>query len=182
MYQSNLIGKITGQPLPGEKDPSRRVRAWKQAAALVETEREKLQRRRQTGVHHRRPLRHHRAVFVLHSRRAKPRSNPSRSFIPWIRTTPQNQFYFWPEYNYRDQRKGQNAIFVTEAGPLPARTRLALEMAEAPAGESTRKIPPPSPCRRASRRNLNPSPTSANTTSKSATASSTACISGRATI
>ena len=28
MYQSNLIGKIAGQPLPGEKDPSRRVRGW----------------------------------------------------------------------------------------------------------------------------------------------------------
>ena len=29
---------------------------------------------------------------------------------------PVNQFYFWPEYNYRDQRKGQNAIFAAEAG------------------------------------------------------------------
>ena len=28
---------------------------------------------------------------------------------------PENQFYFWPEYNYRDQRKGQNAIYVAEA-------------------------------------------------------------------
>ena len=27
---------------------------------------------------------------------------------------PENQFYFWPEYNYPEHRKGQNAIFVTE--------------------------------------------------------------------
>ena len=26
-----------------------------------------------------------------------------------------NQFYFWPEYDYRDQRKGQNAIYAAEA-------------------------------------------------------------------
>ncbi|HXE43482.1 MAG TPA: hypothetical protein VN516_10685, partial [Candidatus Baltobacteraceae bacterium] len=28
---------------------------------------------------------------------------------------PKNQFYFWPEYDYRAARKGQNAIFVSEA-------------------------------------------------------------------
>ena len=25
-----------------------------------------------------------------------------------------NQFFFWPEYVYRDSRRGQNAIFVRE--------------------------------------------------------------------
>ena len=43
MHQSNFIGKITGQPLPGEMDPLRRVRAWQSTAALVEAEREKLE-------------------------------------------------------------------------------------------------------------------------------------------
>ncbi len=28
---------------------------------------------------------------------------------------PENQFYFWPEYDYRAHRKGQNAIYVSEA-------------------------------------------------------------------
>ena len=27
---------------------------------------------------------------------------------------PQNQFYFWPEYRYRQFRRGQNAIYVRE--------------------------------------------------------------------
>jgi hypothetical protein len=27
---------------------------------------------------------------------------------------PENQFYFWPEYRYRDHRRGENAIYVTE--------------------------------------------------------------------
>src|SRR5256885_5562218 len=28
-----------------------------------------------------------------------------------------NQFYFWPEYQYVQSRKGQNAIYVTELDP-----------------------------------------------------------------
>ena len=43
LFQSNLIGKVAGQLLPGEKDPLRRVRAWKPTTALVEGEREKLE-------------------------------------------------------------------------------------------------------------------------------------------
>ena len=42
MCQSNLISRIAGQPLPGETDPSRRVRAWDVEAKLVESAREKL--------------------------------------------------------------------------------------------------------------------------------------------
>ena len=43
LHQSKLVGKITGEMLPGSKDPTRRVQAWKPEAALVEAEREKLQ-------------------------------------------------------------------------------------------------------------------------------------------
>jgi hypothetical protein len=32
---------------------------------------------------------------------------------------PENQFYFWPEYDYLKHRKGQNAIFVSEVDPYP---------------------------------------------------------------
>jgi hypothetical protein len=32
---------------------------------------------------------------------------------------PENQFYFWPEYNYPEHRKGQNAIFASEAELYP---------------------------------------------------------------
>ena len=32
---------------------------------------------------------------------------------------PVNQFYFWPEYRYRDNRQGQNAIFVRDLGLCP---------------------------------------------------------------
>lgn len=115
MYQSNLITRIAGQPLPGEKDPSRRVRAWNMEATLVENAREKLAAEGRpafiiaghygiTGLY----------SFYIPQARAALKSGP----LVYCADSdePKNQFYFWPEYNYRDRRKGQNAIFVAEAG------------------------------------------------------------------
>jgi hypothetical protein len=115
MYQSNLIARLADQPLPGEKDPSRRVRGWSQSAALVENAREKLAAEGRpafiiaghygiTGLY----------SFYIPQARAALKSGPL--VYSADSATPENQFYFWPEYNYRDQRKGQNAIFVAEAG------------------------------------------------------------------
>ncbi len=42
LHQSNLIGQIIGHPLPAERDPLRRVRAWKETTALVNAARLKL--------------------------------------------------------------------------------------------------------------------------------------------
>jgi 4-amino-4-deoxy-L-arabinose transferase-like glycosyltransferase/membrane-associated phospholipid phosphatase len=115
MYQSNLIARLAGQPLPGEKDPSRRVRAWTVAATLVEDAREKLAAEGSpafiiaghygiTGLY----------SFYIPQARAALKSGP----LVYCADSdePENQFHFWPEYNYRDQRKGQNAIFAAEAG------------------------------------------------------------------
>ena len=87
MYQSNLIARIAGQPLPGEKDPLRRVRAWDVEAKLVESAREKLAAGRQTRVHHCRALRHHRAVFILHSAGASRAEIRAARLFAWIRTS-----------------------------------------------------------------------------------------------
>jgi membrane-associated phospholipid phosphatase len=114
MHQSKLVGKITGDMLPGEKDPCRRVQGWKQEAAFVEGEREKLQPSGKpafiicshygiTGLY----------LFYLPEARAVLESEPL--VYPVDSAAPENQFYFWPEYRYLDQRKGQNAIFVSEA-------------------------------------------------------------------
>jgi len=114
MYQSNLIGKLAGQPLPGEKDPSRRVRGWSVEAKLVESAREKLAAEGKpafiiaghygiTGEY----------LFYIPRARAALKSEPL--VYSADSDAPVNQFYFWPEYNYRDRRKGQNAIFAAEA-------------------------------------------------------------------
>ena len=114
MYQSNLIGKIAGDVLPGEKDPSRRVRGWNAEARLVENAREKLAADGKpafiiaghygiTGLY----------SFYIPQARAALKSEP---LVYADSDAPENQFYFWPEYNYADNRKGQNAIFASEAG------------------------------------------------------------------
>jgi 4-amino-4-deoxy-L-arabinose transferase-like glycosyltransferase/membrane-associated phospholipid phosphatase len=118
LFDSNLIGKITGQLLPGEKDPSRRVRAWKPTATLVESAREKLAAEGKpafiiadhygmTGLF----------TFYLPPARA---ALPAQPLVYCVDSdAPVNQLYFWPEYNYRASRKGQNAIFAGELDPYP---------------------------------------------------------------
>ena len=114
MYQSNLIARIAGRPLPGEVDPSRRVRAWQAAAALDETEREKLAAEGQPAF----IIASHYGIAGLDSfynpqARAALKSEPLVYCVD--SDEPANQFYFWPEYDYRAHRQGQNAIYVSEA-------------------------------------------------------------------
>jgi 4-amino-4-deoxy-L-arabinose transferase-like glycosyltransferase/membrane-associated phospholipid phosphatase len=115
MYQSNLIARIAGQPLPGEMDPSRRVRAWDVAATLAESEREKLAAEGKPAF----IIAGHYGItglfsFYIPQARAALKSG---SLVYCVDSDePANQFYFWPEYDYRAHRKGQNAIFISEAG------------------------------------------------------------------
>ncbi len=118
LFQSNLIGKVAGQLLPGEVDPLRRVRAWKPTAALIEGEREKLEaggspafiiadHYGMTGLF----------TFYLPQARA---ALPARPLVYCVDSDePSNQLFFWPDYDYRAQRQGQNAIYVTELDPYP---------------------------------------------------------------
>jgi 4-amino-4-deoxy-L-arabinose transferase-like glycosyltransferase/membrane-associated phospholipid phosphatase len=116
MYDSNLVGKIAGQLLPGEKDPSRRARAWRQTAALVETAREKLEAEGQPafiiGGHYGIT-----GLFSFYIPQARRDISTSTPLVYCIQSDePENQFYFWPEYDYAATRKGENAIYVAEAG------------------------------------------------------------------
>jgi len=118
MLQSNLIGKIAGAPLPGEKDPLRRVRAWPPTAALVETAREKLEAEGQPAF----ILTDHYGItglfsFYIPQARAALKTGPLVYCLD--SDAPMNQFFFWPDYDYRAHRHGQNAIFVTELDPYP---------------------------------------------------------------
>ncbi len=114
MYQSNLIGKLAGQPLPGETDPARRVRGWSVEAKLVESAREKLASEGKPAF----IIAGHYGITGLYSFYI-PQARAALKSEPLVYSAdsgePANQFYFWPEYNYRDQRKGQNAIFAAEA-------------------------------------------------------------------
>lgn len=113
MYQSDLIAKVTGRLLPGEKDPLRRVRAYRQEAAVAETAREQLEAEGKpafiitghygiTGLY----------SFYLPEAKAALKSEPL--VYPIDGEQARNQFYFWPEYNYQASRKGQNAVYIAE--------------------------------------------------------------------
>jgi 4-amino-4-deoxy-L-arabinose transferase-like glycosyltransferase/membrane-associated phospholipid phosphatase len=115
LHNTDVIGKIAGQPLPGDVDPLRRVLGYKETAAYVEQARENL-------------LREGRPVFIicdhygitglfsfyLPEARAALRGQPL--VYPKLVPEPNNQFYLWPEYRYTDLRKGENAIYVIEPG------------------------------------------------------------------
>jgi hypothetical protein len=94
------------------------VRAWRPTAALVEGEREKLEAEGRpafiiadhygmTGLF----------TFYLPPARA---ALPAGPLVYCVNSDePKNQFYFWPDYDYRAQRQGQNAIYVSELDPYP---------------------------------------------------------------
>ncbi|MGH7951194.1 MAG: glycosyltransferase family 39 protein [Limisphaerales bacterium] len=116
MYDSNLVGKVTGRLLPGEKDPLRRVRAWNVAATFAENEREKLE------VAQGRPAfiicSHYgiTGLFTFYSLPARKAAALKSPLVYCVDSDkPVNQFYFWPEYDYRAARKGENAIYVSES-------------------------------------------------------------------
>jgi 4-amino-4-deoxy-L-arabinose transferase-like glycosyltransferase/membrane-associated phospholipid phosphatase len=118
MHQSNFIGKITGQLLPGEKDLTRRVRAWQPTAALIEGEREKME----AGGRPAFIIADHYGMtglftFYLPQAKAALKSAPLVYCVD--SDEPKNQFNFWPDYDYRAQRRGQNAIYVSELDPYP---------------------------------------------------------------
>jgi membrane-associated phospholipid phosphatase len=115
MHNTDLIGVLAGRPLPGDVDPLRRVRGYAETAAYVERARENLAQEGKpvfilcghygiTGLF----------TFYLPAARAALQNLP----LVYERSSPEpgDQLYFWPEYRYADQRKGQNAIYVVEPG------------------------------------------------------------------
>ncbi|HXI68862.1 MAG TPA: glycosyltransferase family 39 protein [Verrucomicrobiae bacterium] len=118
MYDPDLIGKIAGQPLPGEIDPSRRVRAWRETAAVAEVAREKLAAEGKPAF----IIADHyglTGMFSFYSPPAKAALKGDPLVYCVSSDEPKNQFYFWPEHDYRTSRKGQNAIYVAELPRLP---------------------------------------------------------------
>jgi hypothetical protein len=114
MHDGDIIGILAGRCLPGDMDPQRRVKAWKETAEVVERARQRLLQEGKpafvicdhyglTGLF---------SFYLPEARRAALSGQP----LVYCCTSslPENQFYFWPEYRYRDHRRGENAIYVTE--------------------------------------------------------------------
>jgi len=116
LHDTNLVGKITGHPLPAQIDPLARVRGNAEKARLTDEARHELETKDGKPVF---VIGGHYGItgeisFYLPEAKTNLVDQP---FVYYLSSDkPENQFYFWP--GYRDQRKGQNAIFVREM-PLP---------------------------------------------------------------
>ena len=120
------------------------MQAWKQEAALVETEREKLQQAGKPAF----IICGHYGITGLYSFYIPEAKAAIKSDEPLVYAMdsdkPQNQFYFWPEYDYPEHRRGQNAIFVSEVDPYPLEPGWFWKwLKHEPINYG--KIPPPSP-------------------------------------
>jgi len=117
LHQTDLLGQITGHPLPGDADPLRRVRGYKESAACAAQARQKLREEGKpvfiicdhyglTGLF----------SFYLPEAKAALGTNPLVYCQPFVK--PVSQLDLWPEYRYEDHRKGENAIFMCEPGSV----------------------------------------------------------------
>ena len=117
-HHTDWIQKLAGNALPPQADVLRRVRAWRDTAAVVEEARQRFIR--ETG----------KPVFLIGEHYGMagelafylPEARESVQGRPLVfcrrAQAPDNQFYFWP--GYRESRaKGENALYVREVD-LPA--------------------------------------------------------------
>ena len=98
-------------------DPLHRVRGWNSAGQFVESEREKLEAPGKPAfiIGDQYAITGECTFYSTEARKAVALKMPLVYCVD--SDTPDNQYYFWPEYNYRAVRKGENAIYVEDRGP-----------------------------------------------------------------
>ena len=117
MYDTDLIEKVVGAPLPAPVDPERRLHGWNTAAALFENEREKLEAQGTPAfiIAGDYGMASEFTFYLPAARKAEALKMPLVYCMD--AEPPSNQFYFWPEYRYQEKRKGENAIYILDVGP-----------------------------------------------------------------
>jgi len=134
---TDTIKMVAGHHLPMSINPLRRVRGWSETARLLGEARQNL-------------LKEGKPVFIIcpgYSSASEvtfylPEAKaavPSHAIVYcWGADKPISEFYFWPEYNYR-QRIGDNAIFVKEIGLVSGKNE-PQTMPETPPDELIRQF------------------------------------------
>ena len=108
MHNTSLT-KLVVARLPGDIDFSHRLNGWRETALAVENERASFDPNsfiiadgyQDTGLF---------TFYSLPARAAIHQPNPL--VYCSVSDHPENQFYFWDEYNYRQHRRGDNAIYI----------------------------------------------------------------------
>ena len=114
MHSSDLLGRLVGNQLPGDKDPTHRVRGWRETALKVEAERAQFDPNAFIIADHYGIT----GLFTIYSPKAQAAATTQTPLVYCIDSDePANQFYFWDEYQYPKHRHGQNAIFVSRLDP-----------------------------------------------------------------
>jgi membrane-associated phospholipid phosphatase len=113
LHDTDLTGKLIAK-LPGDADPSRRVRGWPETAKAVEAERAKFDpnafiiAKDYAGT----------GLNSFYSAPARAAATTGRPLVYCLEDSPpSNQILFWDEYNYPEYRRGENAIFVRRLEP-----------------------------------------------------------------
>jgi len=97
--------------LPGDVDIAHRSAGWRETAQAVENERVKFDTNsfiiadgyQNTGL------------FTFYSAAARAAIHQPNPLVYCVASDhPENQFFFWDEYDYRKHRRGDNAIFVNQ--------------------------------------------------------------------
>jgi hypothetical protein len=116
MHDTDILGKVVGRPLPPKPDPLTRVRGYAESGRIVEDLRQKFQAQGTTTFiicgHYQ-----HTGLLTFYIPEAKTNVTGTPLIYAQRSDVPKNQFYFWP--SYRDQRRGQNALYVREVGGPP---------------------------------------------------------------
>ncbi len=115
LHETNLAQRVLGHPLPAKLEPLKRVRGYRDLARQVGEQRTRLEQ--ETGKptfiiadHYGRT-----GLLSFYLLEAKATVGTDHPLVV-VRSsdTPENQFWFWPEYRY-SSRHGANAICVMEA-------------------------------------------------------------------
>ncbi len=115
MHDSDLLKHVAAK-LPGDKDPSHRVRGWRETAQLVEAERIQWDTNAFIIADHYGTT----GLYSFYSPTARQAVQTHTPLVYCIDTDkPINQFFFWDDYNYREHRHGENALFVVRLEPYP---------------------------------------------------------------
>lgn len=109
LLHNTSLARFLIAPLPGDIDPAHRSYGWREAAAVVEKARQEFDPQAfviaesygTAGLY---------SFYSPTARAAVSSTTPQVYAFLGERAT--HQFYFWPKYDYRETRKGDNAIYV----------------------------------------------------------------------
>jgi membrane-associated phospholipid phosphatase len=143
MHSSDLIGRLAGNKLPGDKDPTHAhfARGGRETALLVEAERAKFDTNAFIIADHYGRT----GIYSFYSPPARAAAKTDQPLVYCIDADDAaNQFYFWDQYNYRAHRRGENALFVLRLEPYKLEAGwIGKWLRHEPIGY--REVPPPQP-------------------------------------